>query len=116
MGKFATVIIIFIMILFAGVQMNDPDPLIWISVYGSVALVGIFKLFGVGNIWVNRILILAFIVGIGFYIPHIYNWLTGGMPSVVDNMKAETPYVELVREGGGLFVALLCLLYVVYRY
>lgn len=115
MGKISTVFLIFIMILFAGVQFNDPDPLIWVAAYGAVALVGIFKLFGKGNVWVNRVLILAFVVAIGFYVPHLIHWIKDGMPSIVDEMKAETPYVELVREGGGLICGLLCLLYLVYR-
>lgn len=115
MSKFTTVFIIFLMVLFAGVQFNDPDPLIWVTAYGAIALVGIFKLFGKGNVWVNRILILSFVVAIGFYAPHLIQWIKDGMPSVTEEMKADTPYVELVREGGGLVVGLLCLLYIIYR-
>ena len=113
--KFIIVVLAFVMIIFAGVQLNDPDPVIWIATYLSVAAVGIMKLFNFGNDWVNRILIGAFVVAIGFYVPDVFRWIQDGMPSVVNEMRAETPYVEYVREGGGLVFALFCLLYIVYR-
>ena len=38
-----------------------------------------------------------------------------GMPSIVETMKANKPYVELTREFGGLVVCVVALLFVYFQ-
>jgi len=39
------------------------------------------------------------------YFPSFINWIQDDMPSITGSMKAETPYIEHVREFGGLFIS-----------
>jgi len=102
-----------IFLLFAGWQYNDPDPYIWIPIYGFVALE--FGLAAFGKKLPYTILLAGLaVIGIFMltYIPDVYNWIKMGEPSIVENMKAERPWVELTREGLGL---LLCVLFLGWR-
>ena len=86
-------------ILFAAVQYNDPDPYIWMPIYLLPAAVCGFA--AVGRVFDRRV-ILAGMVVLGIYaisyLPDFFNWIKMGMPSIVQTMKAETPFVELTRE------------------
>lgn len=99
----------FVFLLFAAVQYNDPDPYIWVPIYGFVALE-----FGLAayNKSLPYALLLAGLAALTIfmlsYLPDLYNWIKMGAPSIVDTMKAERPWVELTREALGL---LLCVLF-----
>lgn len=43
-------------------------------------------------------------------LPGALDWIQDGMPSIVESMKASSPYIELVREFLGLGIALLVIL------
>jgi hypothetical protein len=105
------IILAILFILFAVVQYNDPDPYIWIPIYGSVAAVCILnhqKKF-------YPPIILAILGGLSIYwmtyLPSFIQWFTDGMPSIASTMKAETPFIELIREFLGLLLAMLTLAY-----
>ena len=91
--------------LFAAVQYNDPDPVQWMLLYGGVAV--FFAMAARGRVyrpalwlWLSVALLWA-----ATYVPDFWNWLQMGAPSIVETMKAETPYVELTREFLGLLIA-----------
>jgi hypothetical protein len=100
-----------IMIVFAILQWNDPDALIWIAVYGYVALMAGQGCFGVSIRPAILAGIAGLILGIMFYIPDVIRWIGNGMPSISGQMKAESPFIELVREFFGLLIALLVMGY-----
>ena len=91
-------------ILFAIVQLNDPDPFFWIAIYLLVATVCGLAVLG----RYHRILILLglAICGIELFtlFPDFMNWVQGGMPNIAEEMKAEEPHIELTREFLGLVV------------
>lgn len=91
--------------LFALVQYNDPDPILWILLYGGVAVH--FALAGLGRLYRPAIWIwlAASLVWVLMLSPDFINWLRIGMPSIVETMKAEKPWVELAREFLGLSIA-----------
>jgi Transmembrane family 220, helix len=102
--KIVNIILCIIFLLFLGVQYNDPDPHLWMPIYGFVAwmcaLAALKKY--------NKILILT---GLGIlsvytltYVPDFIVWIKMGMPNIVETMKAEKSYIELTREFGGLVV------------
>ncbi len=105
------VILAIIFILFAAVQYNDPDPYIWIPIYGAVAVVCILS----HQKKYYPPIILAILGGLSIYwmtyIPSVIQWFKDGMPSIASTMKAETPFVELIREFFGLLLAMLTLAY-----
>ena len=102
--KILNIILCIMFLLFLGVQYNDPDPYLWMPIYGFVAWV--CALAAVGKY--NKPFIL---IGLGIltvytltYIPDFIDWIKMGMPSIVETMKAEKAYVELTREFGGLVI------------
>lgn len=106
-------LICLVFVLFAFWQLNDPDPYLWIPIYGMVALE--FGLAAIKRQLPYQILIATLGILTIFmftYIPDLYNWVQIGEPSIVDTMKAERPWVELTREGLGL---LLCVLFLGWR-
>jgi len=98
-------IILIVFALFAIVQYNDPDPVQWMLLYGSVSL-------SAGLSIINKpvkILLWAILIVSGCWcfslFPHFLNWVNTGCPSIVTTMKAEQPWVELTREFLGLLLA-----------
>lgn len=96
-------------VLFAVVQYNDPDGLLWGGVYLVIALVCV--LYNRIPMLILNIIILGFLIALVSYLPPLLSWIKDGMPSVVESMKAESPYIEMVREAGGLLIGLLILIY-----
>lgn len=104
MHKALRILFFFLFTLFAYVQLNDVDPWLWVSGYmliGLTSLLSLFitpkrfvfmGLFGIYGIWTITIL------------PEFINWLSLGMPSIVGEMKAESPYIEFAREFFGLLI------------
>ena len=91
-------------LLFAAVQYNDPDPAVWMLLYGGVALH--FALAALGRLyrpaawlWLGVAVVWAATLA-----PDCLHWLRMGMPSIVQTMKAEVPWVELTREFLGLLI------------
>ena len=93
-------------LIFAALQFNDLDPWIWIGIYGAIAI--LCGLTASGRYFPKLILgaTLLTIFGIGWYLPDFVSWLQNGAASITSSMKAETPYVELVREFLGLVLVL----------
>lgn len=91
--------------LFAAVQYNDPDPVQWMLLYGGIATLYVLAALGRPNrpaTWVGLAAALSWAFT---YVPDFWQWVQMGMPSIVETMKAETPYVELTREFLGLLIA-----------
>jgi Transmembrane family 220, helix len=113
--KIINIILTLIFLLFAGWQYNDPDPYIWIPIYLFVAVVCGMAAYKNYATWLT----LGGLIVLGIYtltyVPAFIEWIQMGMPSIVETMKAEKPYVELTREFGGLFIADLALLFQYFR-
>jgi hypothetical protein len=91
--------------LFAIVQWNDADALLWIVMYAIVATVAFLKSYGRSYRIVNLVITLVMIAGLISYLPEVSRWVKDGMPSITTSMKASTPYIELVREFFGLLIS-----------
>ncbi|MBK7939895.1 MAG: transmembrane 220 family protein [Lewinellaceae bacterium] len=113
--KIANWILAAIFALFALVQYNDPDPVQWILLYAGVAFH--FVMAAQGRMYRPAVWIwlLAALVWAGTLFPDFMNWIRMGEPSIVDSMKAETPWVELTREFLGLVVAALGCIFLLWR-
>ncbi len=99
-------------LVFAAVQYNDPDPLLWIIIYGIVSLVFFLS---ATDMALKKIVLGLIIAGGLFsitYIPGVYDWFTIGQPEeIVASMKVDKPYVEESREFFGLWIALAALIF-----
>jgi hypothetical protein len=98
-------------VLFAVVQYNDPDPYIWAPIYLFCAYICGSAAMGKYNtkvILLGLIPITAYLIS---YIPDFVDWIQRGMPSLVETMKANKPYVEMTREFGGLVICVAALVF-----
>lgn len=105
-------------LLFAVVQFNDApdDILFWVVVYTYVAIVSAFAAFRKFNMWAILLGLAAVVFELFRKFPAFAQWCSDGMPTIIGEMKASSPYIELVREflGLGLCFAILGFHYVRY--
>jgi Transmembrane family 220, helix len=102
-------------IAFAALNLNDPDPWIWVLAYGSVAVLYALAAFGRADRRVSGSLGVAFAAWMFTMSGGMLEWFGLGMPSIVTEMKATEPHVEAVREFLGLLLAVLALLFLTLR-
>jgi len=98
--------------LFAYVQLNDPDPVIWFLVYGLVSLLFLISMFKT----VPEIVLYAVMAGLLifslFHVGYFFEWIISNDKSeLFGKMVYEKPYIEGTREFLGLFIAIGALLY-----
>ncbi len=104
-------------LVFAFVQINDPDPVIWILIYGSMAIVCIMAIF---DFYLKKFLIgllVVFLVYSFFYVPGVLEWLQQEDKSALfdEVAKMEHLYIEESREFLGLLICILVLLFYLFR-
>jgi len=93
--------------LFAYFQFNDPDPIIWVSLY---ILVGILSLAG-GLGFYNKYAIIGTmvisVIGGIITFPGVVDYMTNQEGyTILEGMSNDRPYIELTREFGGLLITL----------
>jgi len=98
--------------LFAYYQFNDPDPILWVTIYGSVFLVSFFRLI---NIYYSRrviwFLMLLLLIYSTVFIPGVLDWLTQpNKEELFGAMYKEKPYIEESREFFGVLIAVVGLI------
>ncbi|MEM8894591.1 MAG: transmembrane 220 family protein [Bacteroidota bacterium] len=99
-------------LLFAVVQFNDPDPLLWIAIYGIVALVSIGAFFNKYHHYTLISLILIITVWSLILVPNVFAWLTSSdLSQIAGEMMDDVPHIEGTREFGGLVIADIALIY-----
>ncbi len=113
--KIAALILGIIFILFAVVQYNDPDPYIWAPYYLMMAFVCFAQYANRYYRTFTYLLLGLSILWGASYIPRVEEWIHQGMPSLVGAMKAETPYIENVREFGGILICVVVLIWLIRR-
>lgn len=96
--------------LFGLVQINDVDPWFWVSYYLFIAVLMGAAAFGQFRLYGFLVASVITLISLGRLLPEFQVWVQDGMPSIVESMKAETPYVEFVREFLGLFIVSLALI------
>jgi hypothetical protein len=95
-------------LLFAFVQINDPDPVVWILIYGAMAVLCIMAIF---EFYPRKILLglLALFVVYSFvYFRGVREWLERDNKSLLfdDVAKMQYPYIEQAREFLGLLICI----------
>lgn len=102
---------------FAFLQINDPDPLLWILVYGIMAVICILAAF---DIYSMKFLIAITVLLVGFsfvYIPGVLDWLKTENKADLfsEEMKASHPYIEESREFLGLMICVAVMVFYIFR-
>jgi hypothetical protein len=105
---------------FAFVQINDPDPVLWILIYGAmatVAMMAIFQYYPRKFLVAILVLYLAYGIFTLIYHPGVLEWLKSENKSDIfdDVKKMENLYIEESREFLGLMICIGVLIFYVVR-
>jgi hypothetical protein len=97
---------------FALVQLNDPDPVIWVVIYGAMVVVCVMAAFHYYNKLFLRILLIVFAVYSTLFLKGFWYWLTHDDKGALfdDLAKMQYPYIEETREFLGLLICILALI------
>jgi hypothetical protein len=99
-------------IAFAVVQFNDPDPLVWIAIYGGMAVICVLAAF---RYYPRNVMfvMLAFYLGYSFFFfKGVIEWWAQDDKSILfdDLAKMQHPYIEESREFLGLMICIIVLI------
>lgn len=99
-------------LLFAFVQINDPDPVLWILIYGLMAVVCVLAAFKYYYRTVLLAILIAFVAYSFVYLPGVGEWLrTDDKALLFDDLaKMQHPYIEEAREFLGLLICILVII------
>jgi hypothetical protein len=90
-------------VLFALVQLNDPDPWFWTPVYLYPAVISFLVYRGTYPVIATWIAAVAFLVaGIYWMPPNISEWI--GMEQEAKSLQMGVPFIEEAREAMGLLL------------
>lgn len=96
-----------LLIYFALVQLNDPDPVFWGGFYALCAAVPLLGLFGYRSPALFGVVIVIGIVALGTSLGGTLEYLPrAGEESLLQDMGPDKPYIEETREFIGSVIAL----------
>lgn len=109
--KIVNLVLAVMFLAFAFVQINDPDPVLWILIYGAMAVICIMAAFRYYHKIAMLILLAAFAVYAFILLPGMREWLAQDDRSVLfdDIAKMEHLYIEEAREFLGLMICIVVL-------
>ena len=110
--KLVNLLLALMFVVFAFLQINDPDPVIWILIYGAMAVVCILAAFKVYSKIALAIMLLGLVAYSFVFIDGVMEWFAQPDKSVLfdDVMKMEYPYIEESREFLGLLICAVVLI------
>lgn len=109
--KYLSIFFALMFMAFAALQVNDPDPILWILIYGVMAVVSVMAIFDYYNRKLMTGLTVLFAAYMIILFPGVSEWLQQDNKSALfdDVMKMEYPYIEESREFLGLLICLVVL-------
>ncbi len=115
--RFLNIFLALMFMAFASLQLNDPDPALWIIVYGTMSVVCVMAIFEFYNRKLLIGLAMLFLVYCFFLWPGVAEWLQQEDRSVLfdDVMKMDHLYIEESREFLGLVICLMVLIFYFFR-
>lgn len=102
---------------FAFVQLNDPDPILWIAIYlamVAISVMAFFKYFIPKLMWA---LMAGYVIYLVILFPGMMDWLNSLDRSLLfdDVAKMQYQYIEEAREFLGLMICMLVLAFYLFR-
>jgi hypothetical protein len=110
--KVVNLLLAVLFVVFAFVQINDPDPALWILIYGVMAVTCVLAAFGYYYPKVLIGILIVYGVYSLTYWSSISKWLKADNKAMLfdDVAKMENLYIEESREFLGLFICILVLI------
>jgi hypothetical protein len=104
-------------LLFAFLQLNDPDPVVWILIYGVMSVFCIMAIF---NFYPQKFLIATASIYVLYslmFVGGVMDWLKSGDRSALfdDVAKMDHLYIEESREFLGLMICVAVLIFYIIR-
>ena len=98
-------------LIFAALQLNDPDPYIWIPIYGAMVVICVMAFYGRYPRKTMFALIVLYAIYSIFYIPGVREWMQQDDKAQLFNnvAKMEHPFIEESREFLGLLINIIVL-------
>ncbi len=110
--KILNAILAVLFVVFAVVQLNDPDPWLWVLMYGFIAVICGMAFMG---IYYKPVLIAGMLVSVVWAItlsPGVYDWFANNSFSdIFQQMAPNKIFIETARECFGLLIAFAVLLF-----
>lgn len=99
-------------LLFAFVQINDPDPVLWILIYGIMAVACVLAAFRYYYPRILAAILTAYAAYSFVFLSGMIEWLRSNDRSLLfdDLAKMQHPYIEEAREFLGLLVCIIVLI------
>lgn len=99
-------------LLFAFVQINDQDPVLWILIYGIMAVACILAAFRYYYPKILLVILIAYVAYSLVFVSGVIEWLRSDNRSLLfdDLAKMQHPYIEETREFLGLYVCVIVLI------
>lgn len=112
MKKVCNYFLFVVFAIFARLQLNDPDPIFWFTIYAFVAMISLLANFKkIPKTILIFFLVLIFIYA-AFHFSYLIDWLkTDHKEELFGEMVYDKPYLEGTREFLGLLLAFLAILY-----
>jgi hypothetical protein len=109
--KAVNLVLAVLFLVFAFVQINDPDPVLWILIYGVMAVACILAAFGYFYPKVLGVILVLYAACSLVSVSGVVTWLQSDDKSLLfdDIAKMQYPYIEESREFLGLFICILVL-------
>lgn len=96
MRKIIAIVFGLLFVLFAAFQYNDPDPEVWVPIYGFAAVACFMALAGVGQWWFYVIMAAIYVVAA------YYQWPPAFEGFLFNELGMRSVNIEMAREAGGL--------------
>lgn len=111
-SKFVNAVLAILFFAFAYLQLNDPDPLVWFSIYGLVGLFFLIALFRGVPIFLLYLTLSGLLLFALYHLPYFYEWMSSDhKEELFGEMKQDRYYIEGTREFLGLLIAFGALLF-----
>lgn len=111
MIKISNALLALMFLGFAFLQVDDPDPMLWILIYGNMAVLSVLAMFRMRfRIWV-LITVIVYMILAARLVPGAVDWFQSPDRSLLfdDLAKMQYPYIEETREFLGLIICLVVL-------
>jgi len=110
--KITNFILCVVFIIFALLQINDPDGFLWFSIYFIVSIICLYSNFKPISKSLLILIIIALLAYSAFYFPLFIDYLeTKNREEIFDEMVYDKPYLEGAREFIGLLIAAIGVIY-----
>lgn len=111
--KITKILFAVLFLLFSIVQINDPDPLLWIVVYGSMMVISILAIYHRYPTGIMIIMAAGFLIMSVLYFDGFSTWLGSDDRALLfdDLAKMQYPYIEEAREFLGLLICIAVLIF-----